>query len=190
MISFMNMMGKNPLDDGSEDEEEGGDKKKKPQVIVGWSDAVILLVIVALVFGGYQYYQYTKRKSADVFARCATLFDAAAYSEAEACYDSTWSLNYVPVAQDSLRAVRIGVVKDLRAAQEDIFDSVESCFNAKDTVGAALEMRTLKKPLLLMGESGTTWKSWEKAVAGVKLPAETAAVKDSSATPADSTAQR
>lgn len=189
MISFMNMMGKNPLDDGSEDEEEGGEKKKKPQVIVGWSDAVVLLAIVALVFGGYQYYQYAKRSSADVFARCATLFDAGAYAEAEACYDSTWNLNYVPVAQDSLRAVRIGVVKDLRATQEDIFDSVESCFNAKDTLGAALEMRKLKKPLLLMGDAETTWKSWEKSVAGVKLPADSTA-KDTSATAADSASQR
>ena len=74
MLSFQNIMGgKNPLDDPEDDENPDGGKKPEPTQIVSWQDALVILVIIAAIVGGYQYYQYTKRESEEIFARCALL---------------------------------------------------------------------------------------------------------------------
>ncbi len=170
MISFMNMGKNRPNEEPDDDDEEegsvAGEKKPVPVVrsFMSWQDALVLLVIGALVFGGYKYYQYSKQHSAKTFAKCATLFDAKKWVAAEACYDSTWKLSYVPPSLDSLRSLRIGAIQDLRNIQLDIFEAAEAYWNDADSVKAIAEMSKLVPPCLLQGERLTTWKQWELVV--------------------------
>ncbi|MCK9181722.1 MAG: hypothetical protein M0P13_02415 [Fibrobacteraceae bacterium] len=181
MISFMNMMGgKNPLDDPEDDSEEGSGNKKKTTVsnFIGWQDALVLIVIAILIIGGYKYYQYTKQKSAEMFTRCAVLFDAEDYPSAKACYDSTWDLNYATPAFDSLRVLRLGFIEDMQNTQEDVFESVKRALVSHDTVAAVKAMQKFSGPVLLEKDDAEIWEEWKKTFPQ-SVPVDTATKTDS-----------
>lgn len=181
MISFMNMMGgKNPLDDPEDDSEDGSGNKKKTTVsnFIGWQDAAVLIAIAVLVIGGYKYYQYTKQKSAEMFTRCAVLFDAEDYPSAKACYDSTWDLNYATPAFDSLRVIRLGFIEDMQNAQEDVLESVKRALVSGDTVAAVKAMQNFSGPVLLDKDDADVWNEWKKTFAGT-APVDSSAKTDS-----------
>jgi hypothetical protein len=164
MISFMNM-NKRPLNGEPEEDEDDsvpGEKKPvPPRAFMSWQDALVLLVIVGLCVGGYKYYQYSKQKSADTFAKCAQLYDAKNWLEAENCYDSTWKLSYVTASLDSLRSLRLGLIQDMRNAQLDVYEAADAYWNDGDSVKAIAEMEKLVLPFLLDEEKHDVWKKWE-----------------------------
>lgn len=167
MLSFINIMGKkNPLDeDDGEEGSENGKKKVEVSGFIGWQDAVVLLLIAGAIFGGYKYYQYTKRESSEFFARCALLYDGGDLLSAEACYDSTWNLSYVPNEMDSLRVIRLGAIQDLRNTQEYVLEDARTALRNGDTAKALSVMGTFKKPSLLLDEAAGEWSSLESAFA-------------------------
>lgn len=176
MLSFINLMGgKNPLND-PEDEEEGAEKKPTVTKIIGWQDALVIVVIIAAVFGGYKYYQYTKQESADMFARCALLFDGGDFAAARDCYDSTWNLSYAPTDMDSLRVSRLGVIQDMQSAQEYVIEEALEALSKNDTAGAIASMSRFRGPVLLSEDLAQEWKSLQDRFA------------DRLSAPADSTA--
>lgn len=159
MLSFQNIMGgKNPLDDPEDEETEG---KKKPEVkgFISWQDALVILVIIGAIVGGYQYYQYAKRTSAEIFARCALQYDGGDFVSAKACYDSTWDLSYAPAEMDSLRVVRLGAIEDMKVAQEFVLETVSAALQSGDSATAIAEAQKFTDPILL-DESDT--KKWEE----------------------------
>lgn len=167
MLSFINIMGKkNPLDeDDGEEGSENGKKKVEVSGFIGWQDAVVLLAIAGAIFGGYKYYQYTKRESSEFFARCALLYDGGDLLAAEACYDSTWNLSYAPNEMDSLRVVRLGSIQDLRNSQEYVLEDAKTALRNGDTTKAVSVMGTFKKPSLLLDGAAEEWSALESAFA-------------------------
>ncbi len=182
MLSFINIMGKkNPLDEDDEEGSENGKKKVEISGFIGWQDALVLLVIIGAIVGGYKYYQHTKQESAELFARCALLYDGGDLLAAKTCYDSTWNLSYVPNDMDSLRVIRLGAIQDLQSTQEYILEDVRASLREADTAKALSAMRNFRKPLLLSAEDATEWNALETAFAArlsEKVPAE---AKDSTA---------
>ena len=159
MLSFQNIMGgKNPLDDPEDDENPDGGKKPEPTQIVSWQDALVILVIIAAIVGGYQYYQYTKRESEEIFARCALLYDGGDLVAARDCYESTWDLSYAPADKDSLRVVRLGEIEDIKVAQEFVLETVQAALSAGDSAKAIEEAQKMTSPLLLSEEDAGLWK--------------------------------
>lgn len=167
MLSFINIMGKkNPLDeDDGEEGSENGKKKVEISGFIGWQDALVILLIVGAIIGGYKYYQYTKRESSELFARCALLYEGGDLLSAKACYDSTWGLSYVPNELDSLRVIRLGAIEDLQNTQEYILEDVRSALQNADTAKALSAMRKFEKPVLLSAEEAAEWESLETAFA-------------------------
>ncbi len=166
MLSFINIMGKkNPLDEDDEEGSENGKKKVEISGFIGWQDALVLLVIIGAIVGGYKYYQHTKRESAELFARCALLYDGGDLLAAKTCYDSTWNLSYVPNDMDSLRVIRLGAIQDLQSTQEYILEDVRASLREADTAKALSAMRKFRKPLLLSAEDATEWNALETAFA-------------------------
>lgn len=164
MLSFLS--GKSPFDEAEEKLEAGEVVNGRPKLpsgpIMGWQDGVFLLVIVAAIVGGYQYYQYAKRSSAEAFARCDELYVAAdtivnKLTEAEACYDSTWNLGFVNDSLELLRQNRLGEISDKRNAQKDLLEDAKDALLDNDTTRAVEIVRAYKGAMLLrVGEQ----KEW------------------------------
>ena len=158
MLSFLN--GKSPFDEAEEKLEAGETINGKPKMptgpIMGWQDGVFLLVIIGLIVGGYQYYQYVKKESAETFARCNAIFEAAAeapekYLEAEACYDSTMDLSFTNDTMDVIREERLGKIEDMRIFQKDVLEDAKYALSLKDTAKAVGIIKGYAGPDLLLG---------------------------------------
>lgn len=170
-MSFSFLNGKSPFDEAEEKLEAGetvNGRPKLPQApVMGWQDGVTLLVIIAAIVGGYQYYQYSKRNSADVFARCGEIYEAAETApakllEAEACYDSTWNLGFVSDSMEVLRQDRLGTITDKRAAQKDMLDDAKDALDQGDTAKAVGIVTGYSGAMLLhKGEQ----KEWDEIAA-------------------------
>lgn len=168
MFSFLN--GKSPFDEAEEKLEAGetvNGRPKLPQApIMGWQDGVFLLVLAGLIVGVYYWYQYTKQKSAEVFATCDALYVAAEsnpskYADAEVCYNETWDLSFVSDSMEILRQNRLGAIEDLRNQQKDVYADAMGAMAARDTVAAYNVVNAYKGPMLL---SQGDRKDWEKIV--------------------------
>ena len=164
MLSFLN--GKSPFDEAEEKLEAGETVNGRPKMpsgpIMGWQDGIFLLVIIGLIVGGYQYYQHAKTESAETFARCNALFDAAAeapekYLEAEACFDSTWDLGFVSDTMEVLRQNRMGEILDKRNAQKDLLEDAKDALSFKDTAKAVSIVKGYAGPDLLLGYDKNDW---------------------------------
>ena len=164
MVSFLN--GKSPFDEAEEKLEAGETVNGRPKMptgpIMGWQDGVFLLVIVALIVGGYQYYQYAKKNSAETFARCDALYTAAAedptkYPEVEACYDSTWDLGFVSDSMEVLRQNRQGQIADMRNAQKDILEDAKISLEDGDTAKAVKALKDYAGAMLLRPSDAAEW---------------------------------
>ena len=164
MVSFLN--GKSPFDEAEEKLEAGETVNGRPKMptgpIMGWQDGVFLLVIVALIVGGYQYYQYAKKNSAETFARCDALYTAAAedptkYPEVEACYDSTWDLGFVSESMEVLRQNRQGQIADMRNAQKDILEDAKISLEDGDTAKAVKALKDYAGAMLLRPSDAAEW---------------------------------
>lgn len=186
MLTFIDLMGKKKNDEDPDEEESSGREKKKLEVSVGWQDILVLVVIACAIFGAYQYYQYTKRESEEMFARCALLYDSADYASALACYDSTMDLSYVPVEMDSLRGLRIGEISDMQSAQMFVLEDVRKALGAGDTAVAVDAMKSFSGPVLLEGADAAEWDSLRSVFSERLKSAE----PESSAAPADSVSVR
>ena len=183
MLSFLN--GKSPFDEAEEKLEAGETINGKPKMptgpIMGWQDGVFLLVIIGLIVGGYQYYQYVKKESAETFARCNAIFEAAAeapekYLEAEACYDSTMDLSFTNDTMDVIREERLGKIEDMRIFQKDVLEDAKYALSLKDTAKAVGIIKSYAGPDLLLGYDKNDWEKIAKT--------EVAVVADSTETPA------
>lgn len=161
------MNGKSPFDEAEEKLEAGETINGRPKMptgpIMGWQDGVFLLVIVALIVGGYQYYQYAKKNSAETFARCDALYldaaaDPAKFVEAEACYDSTWDLGFVSDSMEVLRQNRQGHIADMRNAQKDILEDAKISLEDGDTVKAVNALKAYAGAQLLRPSDAAEWK--------------------------------
>lgn len=166
MVSFLN--GKSPFDEAEEKLEAGETVNGRPKMpsgpIMGWQDGVFLLVIIALIVGGYQYYQYAKKKSAETFAQCDALYQAAQedpqkYADVEACYDSTWNLGFVSDSMEVLRQNRQGAIADMRNAQKDVLQDAKDALEDGDTAKAASLVNNYAGAMLLRLSDK---KEWEK----------------------------
>lgn len=179
-MSFSFLNGKSPFDEAEERLEAGETVNGKPKMPVapamGWQDGVTLLVIIALVIGGYQYYQYVKRSSAEAFAACDTIYAAIAgdvnkYAEMEKCYEATWDLGFVSDSLEILRQNRLGEVEDLRNIQKDLLASANAAFDKGDTAAAVKIVTEYKGAMLLYTGDQSEWNE----IAKLKVaPAETA----------------
>jgi hypothetical protein len=185
MFSFLN--GKSPFDEAEEKLEAGETVNGRPKMptgpIMSWQDGLFLLVIIGLIVGGYQYYQHSKTESAETFARCNALFDAAAeapekYLESEACFDSTWDLGFVSDTMEVLRQNRVGEIQDKRNAQKDLLEDAKDALKFKDTVKAVSIIKGYAGPDLLLGYDKNDWDKIAKI--------EVAAAADSSVAATDS----
>jgi len=192
MFSFLN--GKSPFDEAEEKLEAGETINGRPKMpsggpVMGWQDGVFLVVIIGLIVGGYQYYQYIKKDSAETFARCNALFEAAAeapdkYLEAEACYDSTMDLSFTSDTMDVVREERLGKIEDMRIFQKDVLEEAKYALSLKDTAKAVETIKAYAGPALLVGYDKNDWDAIAKIE--VAVVADTAAaVADSAATPAE-----
>ena len=113
--------------------------------------------------GGYQYYQHSKTSSAETFARCNALFDAAAeapekYLEAEACFDSTWDLGFVSDTMEVLRQNRVGEIQDKRNAQKDVLEDAKDALSLKDTAKAVEILRSYQGAMFLRNYDKDDWE--------------------------------
>ena len=183
MFSFLN--GKSPFDEAEEKLEAGETVNGRPKMptgpIMGWQDGLFLLVVIGLIVGGYQYYQHSKTSSAETFARCNALFDAAAeapekYLEAEACFDSTWELGFVSDTMEVLRQNRVGEIQDKRNAQKDLLEDAKDALKFKDTVKAVSIVKGYQGAMFLRNYDK---EDWDK-IAKIEV-----AAADSAATPAE-----
>ena len=184
MLSFLN--GKSPFDEAEEKLEAGETVNGRPKMptgpIMGWQDGLFLLVIIGLIVGGYQYYQHSKTSSAETFARCNALYDAAAeapekYLEAEACFDSTWDLGFVSDTMEVLRQNRMGEILDKRNAQKDVLEDAKFALSTRDTAKAVEILRGYQGAMFLRNYDKEDWDKIAKL--------EVAAAADSSAAVAD-----
>ena len=183
MLSFLN--GKSPFDEAEEKLEAGETVNGRPKMpsggpVMGWQDGVFLLVIVGLIVGGYQYYQYTKRQSAETFARCNAIYEAAAeapekYLEAEACYDSTMDLSFTNDTMDVIREERLGKIEDMRIFQKDVLEEAKYALSLKDTAKAVESIKAYAGPALLLGYDKNDWD----AIAKIEIAVADTAVADS-----------
>ena len=193
MFSFLN--GKSPFDEAEERLEAGDTVNGKPRLpsgpIMGWQDGVFLLVIIGLIVGGYQYYQYVKRNSAETFAKCDALYVAAAqdvskYAEAEVCYESTRELAFTSDSLEVLSQNRLGEIEDMRLAQKDLLSDANAALDKGDTATAAKIVTEYKGAMLLYTGDKSEWDEIVKI-------AEIKAAKDAAktvATPADTAVQK
>jgi hypothetical protein len=185
MFSFLN--GKSPFDEAEEKLEAGETINGRPKMpsggpVMGWQDGLFLLVVIGLIVGGYQYYQYVKRESAETFARCNAIFEAAAenpdkYLEAEACYDSTMDLSFTNDTMDVIREERLGKIEDMRIFQKDVLEEAKYALSLKDTAKAVETIKAYAGPALLLGYDKNDWESIAKI--------EVAVAADSAETPAE-----
>ena len=184
MFSFLN--GKSPFDEAEEKLEAGETVNGRPKMpsgpVMGWQDGLFLLVIIGLIVGGYQYYQHSKSKSAEIFARCNALFDAAAeapekYLEAEACFEETWDLGFVSDTMEVLRQNRMGEILDKRIAQKDLLEDAKDALSQKDTAKAVSILKGYQGPMLLVNYDKEDWDKIAKL--------EVAVTADSAETPAE-----
>ena len=184
MFSFLN--GKSPFDEAEEKLEAGETVNGRPKMptgpIMGWQDGLFLLVIIGLIVGGYQYYQHSKASSAETFARCNALYDAAAeapekYLEAEACFDSTWDLGFVSDTMEVLRQNRMGEILDKRNAQKDVLEDAKFALSTRDTAKAVEILRGYQGAMFLRNYDKEDWDKIAKL--------EVAAAADASAAVAD-----
>ena len=196
MFSFLN--GKSPFDEAEERLEAGDTVNGKPRMptgpIMGWQDGVFLLVVIALIVGGYQYYQYAKRNSAETFAKCDALYvaaaeDAAKYAEAEVCYESTRTLAFTSDSLEVLSQNRLGEIEDMRLAQKDLLSDANAALDKGDTAAAAKIVTEYKGAMLLYTGDKSEWdeivkiaevyaaKEAAKAAAAAEPAADTAAKK-------------
>lgn len=164
MFSFLN--GKSPFDEAEERLEAGDTVNGKPRLpsgpIMGWQDGVFLLVIIGLIVGGYQYYQYVKRNSAETFAKCDALYVAAAqdvskYAEVEACYESTRELAFTSDSLEVLSQNRLGEIEDMRLAQKDLLSDANAALDKGDTATAAKIVTEYKGAMLLYTGDKSEW---------------------------------
>lgn len=193
MFSFLN--GKSPFDEAEERLEAGDTVNGKPRLptgpIMGWQDGVFLLVIIGLIVGGYQYYQYVKRNSAETFAKCDALYVAAAqdvskYAEVEACYESTRELAFTSDSLEVLSQNRLGEIEDMRLAQKDLLSDANAALDKGDTATAAKIVTEYKGAMLLYTGDKSEWDDIVKI-------AQIQAAKDAAkavAAPADSAAKK
>lgn len=172
MLTFIDLMGKKKNDDEPDSEENSGNEKQKVNVSVGWQDILVLALIALAIVGGYQYYQHTKRESAEMFARCALLYDGADYAAALACYDSTMELSYIPVEMDSLRGVRISAISDMLSAQQFALEDAQKALTAFDTVAAVAALRSYRGPALLTGSDAEEWNALQSTFADSLIQAK------------------
>ena len=165
MFSFLN--GKSPFDEAEEKLEAGETVNGRPKLpsapVMGWQDGVFLLVVIALIVGGYQYYKYTKERSATMFARCDALYvaaatDVAGLPAAEACYDSTWDLGFVSDSMEVLRQNRQGQIADMRNAQKDILEDAKILIEDGDTAKAVSTLKNYAGAFLLRPADAAEWK--------------------------------
>ena len=196
MFSFLN--GKSPFDEAEERLEAGDTVNGKPRMptgpIMGWQDGVFLLVVIALIVGGYQYYQYAKRNSAETFAKCDALYvaaaeDASKYAEAEVCYESTRTLAFTSDSLEVLSQNRLGEIEDMRLAQKDLLSDANAALDKGDTAAAAKIVTEYKGAMLLYTGDKSEWdeivkiaevyaaKEAAKAAAAAESAADTAAKK-------------
>ena len=166
MVSFLN--GKSPFDEAEEKLEAGETVNGRPKMptgpIMGWQDGVFLLVVIALIVGGYQYYQYAKRTSAETFARCDAQYvaaqeDPSQYAVAEACYDSTWDLGFVSDSMEVLRQDRLGAISDMRNAQKDLLEDAKDILAGGDTVKAVSALKGYAGGMLLRSDDKKKWEA-------------------------------
>lgn len=188
-MSFSFLNGKSPFDEAEERLEAGETVNGKPKMpvapVMGWQDGVALLVIIALVIGGYQYYQYAKRTSAEAFATCETLYtaaqtDASKYVEMEKCYEDTWDLGFVSDTLEVVRQNRLGEVEDMRTAQKDLLASANAAFDKGDTAAAVKIVTEYKGAMLLYTGDQSEWDEIAKfatAAPAAEKVAEPAAEK-------------
>lgn len=171
MFSFLN--GKSPFDEAEEKLEAGETVNGRPKLpsapVMGWQDGVFLLVIIALIVGGYHYYKFAKQKSAEMFARCDTLYvaaeaDIAGLPAAEACYDSTWDLGFVSDSMEVLRQNRLGDISDKRNAMKDLLEDAKDAMALGDTAKAVGILGDNKGYVLLRQDEQDEWK----AIVGLK----------------------
>ena len=169
MFSFLN--GKSPFDEAEEKLEAGETVNGRPKMptgpIMGWQDGLFLLVIIGLIVGGYQYYQHSKTSSAETFARCNALFDAAAevpekYLEAEACFEDTWDLGFVSDTMEVLRQNRVGEIQDKRNAQKDVLEDAKDALSLKDTAKAVEILRSYQGAMFLRSYDKDDWEKIAK----------------------------
>ena len=196
MFSFLN--GKSHFDEAEERLEAGDTVNGKPRMptgpIMGWQDGVFLLVVIALIVGGYQYYQYAKRNSAETFAKCDALYvaaaeDASKYAEAEVCYESTRTLAFTSDSLEVLSQNRLGEIEDMRLAQKDLLSDANAALDKGDTAAAAKIVTEYKGAMLLYTGDKSEWdeivkiaevyaaKEAAKAAAAAEPAADTAAKK-------------
>ena len=171
MFSFLN--GKSPFDEAEEKLEAGETVNGRPKLpsapVMGWQDGVFLLVVIALIVGGYQYYKYTKERSATMFARCDALYvaaatDVAGLPAAEACYDSTWDLGFVSDTMEVLRQNRLGEISDKRTAMKDLLEDAKDAMSLGDTAKAVCILADNAGYVLLRSDEQDEWK----AIVGLK----------------------
>ena len=165
MVSFLN--GKSPFDEAEEKLEAGETVNGRPKMptgpIMGWQDGVFLLVVIGLIIGGYQYYQYAKKKSAETFAACNSMYELAAageaakYLEAESCYESTWDLGFVSDSMEVLRQNRQGQIADMRNAQKDILEDAKILLEDGDTAKAVASLKNYAGAKLLRPSDASEW---------------------------------
>ena len=165
MVSFLN--GKSPFDEAEEKLEAGETINGRPKMstgpVMGWQDGVFLLVVIGLIFGGYQYYQYAKRSSAEAFATCDALYQAAQtdpqkYAEVEVCYDSTWDLGFVSDSLEVLRQNRQGEIADMRNAQKDVLEDAKDALFDRDTAKAVSLVKDYAGAMLLRQSDKREWE--------------------------------
>ncbi len=151
MLSFL----KNRPNDEDEEQETSG--SKPPARFMSWQDALVLLVIAGLVFGVYTYFKSSKNSSTELFEKCEAFYAAEDWSAMEDCYESTWELGYITDELDSIRQARLGIVKDLRSAQEDLLEVILEAMDKGDTALARQEIEKMTPPVLLFGERKDDW---------------------------------
>lgn len=170
-MSFSFLSGKSPFDEAEERLEAGEVVNGKPKLpkapVMGWQDGVFLLVIIAAIIGGYQYYQYAKRTSADAFNACDAVYTAAQsesakYVEVETCYEATWDLGFVSDSMEVLRQNRLGEIEDLRNAQKDLYAQVNAALDKGDSAAALKIVSEYKGANLLYGGEKEEWASLTK----------------------------
>lgn len=161
MLSFLKHRPEDDEDETSEGE-SSHPKEKQPMRFMSLQDALFLLVLAGLIFGVYYYFKDSKDSSNELFETCEAFYVAKDWVEMENCYEETWELGYVTDALDSIRQIRLGIVKDLRAAQEDILEKTLDFWEKGALYEAVHEFYKMKQPLLLIGEREKEWNEFNE----------------------------